>query len=321
MRFTLLLAATLLLGNHFTASAQAIEEDHDDDHRVARIPAAKNVAVSICVSSGNIIIRGWDKSEVLVDSSGEGRVDFRRRDGTEKTAPATTVDVLISDSESDDPGGRGGCSSSGDITLNVPRDARLTVRTVEGDVDVDDVGEAKVESASGTLSARKVANGVDLNTASGEVSVDEAGGRIRLRSISGGIVANDLHPRDDGDALSVNSTSGDVRLSRISLNNVEVRSISGGIYMNGPLARNARYQMTTLSGDITFVLPVNSSFHVEAKVFQGGDIVTDFPLKYTGNHQPSKILAGGSIEGTVGSGESFLNLSSHSGTVRLRKKH
>src|SRR5258708_1948527 len=210
MRFTLILAATLLLGSQFTATAQAVEVDHDDDHRVARIPAARNVGVSICVSSGNIIIRGWDKSEVLADSSGEGRIDFRRRDGTAKTAPATTVDVLISDSESEDPGARAGCSSSGDITLNVPREARLTVRTVEGDADVDDVGEAKVESASATLSARRVANGVDLNTAAGEVSVDEAGGRIRLRSISGGIVANDLHPRDDGDALSVNSTSGDV---------------------------------------------------------------------------------------------------------------
>src|SRR6266446_6161053 len=105
MRFTFILVATLLLGSQFTATAQAIEDNHDDDHRVARIPAARNVAVSICVSSGNIIIRGWDKSELLVDSSGEGRIDFRRRDGTEKTAPSTTVDVLISDSESDDPGG------------------------------------------------------------------------------------------------------------------------------------------------------------------------------------------------------------------------
>src|SRR6266436_6309301 len=105
MKFTFILAATLLLGSQFTATAQAPEDDHDDDHRVARIPAAKNVAVSICVSSGNIIIRGWDKSEVLADSSGEGRVDLRRRDGTEKTAPATIVDVLISDSENYDPGG------------------------------------------------------------------------------------------------------------------------------------------------------------------------------------------------------------------------
>ena len=58
----------------------------------------------------------------------------------------------------------------------------------------------------------------------------------------------------------------------------------------------------------------------EAKVFEGGDIVTDFPLKYSANHQASNILKGGSIQGSFGDGDASLNLRSNNGTIRLRKK-
>jgi DUF4097 and DUF4098 domain-containing protein YvlB len=315
-----LIFAILIFATAVSASARQRVTDDDNDHHVARISTTKNVVVTVCISSGNIIARGWDKNEVLIDSDSGGRVELRRRDGTEGASPASAVEAQISETDEDGHPSAPGCSSSGDVTLNVPRDARLILKTTEGDVDIDGAAEAQVESASGSMTVRNVSEGVDLNTAAGDLTVENSGGRVRLRSMSGDIVATDLKPRDAGDNLIINSASGDVRLARVGQRNVEIRSISGGISIVGPLAKGGRYQLNTVNGDISFGLPPDSSFHLSGRVFQGGDIVTDFPLKYGDTRPPSKLLKGGSIEGAFGSGDAMLDLMSNSGTIRLRKK-
>jgi DUF4097 and DUF4098 domain-containing protein YvlB len=278
------------------------------------------VVVTMCVSSGNIVTRGWDKNEVLVDSDSGERIELRRQDGSEGDTPASAVEIEISDLDDDGNPTPPGCSSNGDVTLNVPRNARLILRTIQGDVDIDGAAEAQVDSASGNMTVRNVTNGVNLNTAAGDLTVENSGGRVRLRAMSGDIVATDLKPRDAGDNLTINSASGDVRLARVGQRNVEIRSISGGVSINGPLAKGGRYQLNTVNGDISLELPPDSSFHLSGRVFQGGDIVTDFPLKYGDSKPQSKLLKGGSIDGAFGSGDAMLDLMSNSGTITLRKK-
>jgi DUF4097 and DUF4098 domain-containing protein YvlB len=315
-----LIFAILIFATAVSASARQRVTDDDNDHRIARISTTKNVEVTVCIASGNIITRGWDKNEVLIDSDGGKQVELRRRDGTEGDSPAGAVEAQISDLDEEGHPSAPGCSSTGDVTLNVPRNARLVLKTIQGDIDVDGAAEAQVESASGNMTVRNVPEGVDLNTAAGDLTVENSGGRIRLRSMSGDIFARDLKPRDPGDNLSINSASGDVRLARIGQRNVEVRSISGGVSIDGPLAKGGRYQLNTVNGDISFELPPDSSFHLSGRVFQGGDIVTDFPLKYGDSRPQSKLSKGGSIEGAFGTGDAMLDLMSTSGTIRLRKK-
>jgi DUF4097 and DUF4098 domain-containing protein YvlB len=322
MKKTRTLLFTFLLAT--MAMAVAAQEEHDEDEteqRVAQVSATQSVAVNICVGSGNVVVRGWDKNEVLVTMEDDQSVQFRRQDGTPETAPATSLEILFTNDEETSPHRMGGCSASGDLTLNVPHGAKVFLRTMEGDVDVENVGEAHVDSASGNLSARNISDGTELKTASGDVTVENAAGRLRLSSISGNVVGINLRARNPGDSVTANCISGDIRLDRVGHSKVEARTVSGEVNVNGPLARGARYDLNTSNGDITFILPKDSSFRLSAKVFQGGDVVTDFPLKYGEGQSTSKVLSGGRLEGTFGTGDASLNLVSHNGTIRLRKQH
>ncbi|MBV9959888.1 MAG: hypothetical protein JO360_15790, partial [Acidobacteria bacterium] len=103
-----------------------------------------------------------------------------------------------------------------------------------------------------------------------------------------------------------------------------VNSISGEISLTGTLARGGFYDMKTMSGDITLNMPASVNFQVTAKVSQGGEVDTDFPLKYTGetpDESAAAIISSGKITGTYGTGTapSTINLVSFSGTLRLRK--
>lgn len=90
--------------------------------------------------------------------------------------------------------------------------------------------------------------------------------------------------------------------------------------MRGPLARAGRYDVRTTSGDITLMMPGTVSFQLVAKVSEGGEIVTDFPLKYTGGVSSIGLLSAGRMVGTYGKGDATLNLTSFNGTLRLRKQ-
>jgi DUF4097 and DUF4098 domain-containing protein YvlB len=314
LNFLWLAAATLI------CSAPLHAQDDDSSQAMARIPAAQSVSVSLCVASGNIFVRGWNKGEVVASIESGGQVTLHRTDEAREGSPATSVEVLVSDDEEGPKGRVGDCSANGDITLNVPRGARISLRTLEGDIDAEGVGEARLESASGNVNARDIALGAELKSAAGDLAIENSAGKIQLATISGNVVASGLKSRYPNDSLSINSTSGDVRLGHVGYSRLEVRSISGQITVKGPLAQGAKYDLNTTNGDITLAIPSDSSFQLIAKVFKGGDIITDFPLKYTSETPPSKAIAGGRIQGTFGSGDAVLNLSSVNGTIRLRKK-
>jgi hypothetical protein len=78
--------------------------------------------------------------------------------------------------------------------------------------------------------------------------------------------------------------------------------------------------MRTTSGDVTLTMPADASFLLIAKVSEGGEIVTDFPLKYTGGASSVGLISAGRMIGTYGKGDSTINLVSFSGTLRLRKQ-
>ncbi|HEX8096428.1 MAG TPA: DUF4097 family beta strand repeat-containing protein, partial [Pyrinomonadaceae bacterium] len=80
------------------------------------------------------------------------------------------------------------------------------------------------------------------------------------------------------------------------------------------------YNFKTTSGDITFNLPENSSFKLDAQVFQGGEINTSFPLQQSGGRPAESGNTAGRLVGTYGSGDATISLASFSGTLRLRKK-
>jgi hypothetical protein len=307
------------------------------------LAADRAVTVMVCVQAGNVVVRGWERNEVRARNASDGQIELRRADTG--NAPATRIEVLASDTPDARPH-PGECGRSADLELDVPRGSNVQLKGRNGDVDVTGVATVRAETMSGTIALRDIAHGAEVSTANGDISLERAAGRVRLQTISGEIEVREAKPLEAGDDLSTKTTSGDITLEDVRHTRVEATTAAGTVMLTGALTAGGLYDLRTTNGDVTLTLPPESSFFVNARVFHGGDIVTDFPVRLlpaasvpstppvppavppTGKapkHPPqgNVMFVDGTLTGVCGKNEkggATLNLASFSGTIELRKE-
>lgn len=309
-----------------------------EEPQVRTVAADPAVVISVCLVSGNIIVTGGDRSDVNVKAEADARITLRRAENPGASTPATRLEVLVSDSTENSGRRFGECQSAVDIELEVPRGATVYAMTRDGDIDISDVSEVRAESTSGNVSVRHLARSVEATSISGDIFYEESSGRARLKSFSGSIEAINAKVVEANDFLEAKTLNGDIRLEGVEQARVEASTISGEINLRGGLARGGFYEFKTTSGDITLLMPASVSFQVNAGVARGGEIVTDFPIKYAGasssvsssasavassrasNVTSVNVATQARLVGSYGTGPAAtINLTSFSGTLRLRK--
>lgn len=339
------------------AAARGAEIKRNIEQTVAVEP---NVIVSLCIASGSITVRGWERNEVQARSGDAETIELRRATAS-TTGPASRIEVLIGDHTDGGRARAGSCGAFSDVELNVPRGAIVQLQTRDGDINVSEVAEARVETQNGDIDLQKVSRLVEARCLSGDISLKDSSGRVVMGSVSGSVEATNVRSITAGDDFDAGTVSGDVMLDGVSHAQVHAKSVSGSLNMTGPLASGGRYDFKTMSGDVTLALPADSSFKVNAKVAHGGEIVSDFTITPvddssrpkqnrmspsppspppTPNPSPAprpapSARASASVEtasplpdshgtqrlnGTFGTGNATLNLASFSGTVYLRRR-
>ncbi|MEJ7577986.1 MAG: DUF4097 family beta strand repeat-containing protein [Pyrinomonadaceae bacterium] len=280
------------------------------------ITTTASVLVTLCENGGAVTVRGWERNVVSVSNNENNRVRLRVVDGAGGSAPATKVEVLLSDSRSEGIAERASCNVSADIELNVPRGATIDVRTHSGDVQVAEVAEARIKTLSGRIDVRGASKGIDAKSTSGDIDIRESSGRVSLRTITGDIEATNAGATLASDAFEAETVSGEITLSRVTHTNVSATSVTGSLSMTGALARGGRYEFKSSTGDVVLNLPADASFRINARVTTAGTIITDFPVRYTGEQSAPSAQR---LTGVYGSGDALLNLVSYNGTVHLRR--
>jgi hypothetical protein len=324
----------------------AVEEDFAIERRADAEPKA---LVTLCLNTGDVVVRGWDRGEVRARSEESGSLKLL----TPNVRPAPRVEVLVSE-DKDVELGSGECGTTERLELMVPRGATVEVESRSGNVEVSDVSEARVRALSGDVDVRRVARSVEVSCLSGDVSVSESSGPARINSVSGAVEARNVRRLSPGDVFEAKSTSGDVTLEGVTHGQVTGTTVSGSVLYTGALARGGSYDFRTISGDVTLELPPDSSFNLHAKVVVSGDIDTDFLVKTAGVGDRTSSAPPGTpptpgpvvvvippappgskktvkvkvpkeptsarLDGTVGTGDAVVNLSSFSGSLHLRKR-
>jgi hypothetical protein len=342
-------------------AAKQRESSEEDFVLERRASADASVVVSACIETGEVVVRGWDRSEVRARADESGSLRLL----TPNAQAARSVEVLV-DMEKDAELDSGDCGSTGRIELMVPRGATVKIELRDGHVEIADVGSVRVEVLSGDVNVRRVSRSVEVSCLSGDISLSDSSGQARLSTMSGSIEARNVRTVARGDDFEAKSTSGDVTLESVAHTQVSGSTISGDVTYEGGLARGGVYEFKTHSGDVVLDLPADSSFSVHAKVVVGGDIITAFPVKTSGitsnstsvstsssmpasspvnppnvpsvpsaappappdvqkpgKHKPPKppkVPTETRLDGTVGTGDAVVTLSSFSGSVYLRKK-
>jgi hypothetical protein len=263
-----------------TAGARSARKDDDGEQKVERaIAVDPAVAVSLCVASGNISVRGWDRNQVRARSTEAVEIELAHAAETTPGAAIKKLEVAVSDKEKEKPGGK--CQAFSDIELNVPRGATVLVQTRDGDINIAEVAVAYGVTQSGNIEVDQVSRSIEVGSLGGDICLKDSSGRISASSAGGSVAATNLRPVEATDSFEVVTTSGDIELSQVTHKQINTKTVSGNLSMTGPLAPAGRYWFNSFSGNVTLAMPANSSFTLVAKVSQGGEIITDFPLKLT----------------------------------------
>lgn len=241
------------------------------------IATEANVAVSVCMISGSIRVHGWDRNEVRARSSEAAEIEFRREGQGSDTKLARKIELLIAD-EAQGVGHARSCESFSEIELDVPREATVQLQTRDSDIEVADVAVVYVSTQNGDVNIERATKAVDAGTIGGGISLRDSSGSISLHSAGGSIDASNVRPAQAGDTFEAKSLAGDITLEGVSHGQLKARTLNGSLCATGPLAKGGRYDLQTMSGDLTLTLPENSSFRVTARFSQGADIISDFPL-------------------------------------------
>lgn len=321
MRYRTLIIVPILVVSYATAMARPDKrKPKKDDQQVERSTAADpKVALSVCIGSGNIVVRGWDRNEVHARMSDGMRIEFQPSAAV-GAAPPKELNLVI------DGGRRGGknpCLPFGHLELDVPRGASVSLQGGDAEIDASGVANISINTQSGAVTVAGATRAVDINTLGGEIAVRNSRGTIKVHSVGGGIDVRDISPNMTEDVCEVGNVGGDITLAQISHRQVNVNTVGGDVSFRGTLASRGRYSFQSISGDLTLTLPPDSSFRLNATL--QGEVESDFPLKILSpegepaNNSRKHRKIPHQVEGIYGAGDAVISVSSFMGSVYLRK--
>jgi hypothetical protein len=305
--------------------------------------------VTLCVASGTLKVRGWDKDEIHVRSLDAAQIEFKRIDKTrDPTKPAGRVDVMVFD-RSGAANQRLDCQALASVEMDVPAGATVQVQTRDGDITIAGVAGAYAGSQNGDIMIERATKLVEAGSLGGSIYLKDSSGRVNLSSAGGVVEVMNVRPSMDEDTFEVGTVSGDIQLSRVSNPKVTAKTVNGTVTMTGPLAKAGYYSFTNMAGDVVLGMPHDASFRLIAKVSEKHDIISDFALKYLNETPPTppakpakspeaKGKAGPVVTPIVvqkpavvspqyvrrvnaifGTGDATISIASFGGTVRLKK--
>ena len=289
------------------------------------------VYVSLCVSSGNVKVNGWDREEVRAFVDSGSKVSFKVRETKGEDETPVWIEVLGSEvagrrfgapsiiRTNFAEGAEGvvsgaGCLSGKSIELDLPKNAGLKIKGNTDETTIDSLRWVDVNNTGGSIFVSRISNGVNAQTFRGNVTVKNSGGKMELGAINGDVIAYKTETNEIGDYLKAKTQGGSITLQAVEQRDVKVNSVSGGINFVGKLANFGRYSFDTGYGAINLVIPSETSCSVEAQY--GGYLKSELPIKVTKKGQFDTVK---SLIGQIGGGSCNLGFKTFNGSILIRK--
>lgn len=250
-----------------------------------------NPRISLINLTGQVVVKGWDKPQVhFLSTTASPRVEIDEEALPAGGGPAEKIHlnthVLDSLAAARD--------QAADYWMDVPIGSTLEIRNRQGSVQVENIqGETSVESVGATVLVKDVAGHLAVHSVGGDVKLIRSSGHVEASSITG-------------------------NLQFVSPTGLELRAntSSGTITYQGDFVPGGEYVLSNYSGNIEIFCPASSSFELEAKTVRG-KLENSLPITRK-RHAPSPLAPGYSLLGTHNTGNATVQLTSYSGTIRIR---
>ena len=252
--------------------------------------------VNVSCPGGDVIVRGSDRSQIVVKARTErGAIRFVSSGSNATLEPAASR----------------GCNDA-HFELSVPAGVHLVTSTWSGSLSVSGVkGEIDAHAQSGDVEIRDAGDDIEVETLSGDVTIEGARGAVNVHTVSGDIALTGGR----GD-VEIETVSGDMELRDVVSKQVRTNSTSGDATFAGAIVDAGRYQFETHSGELRLELPANVGAQLSLSTFSG-EIDSAFPITLTpgahgiGASQAKKLTC------NLGQGSARIIAETFSGDVTL----
>ena len=292
----------------FAAQVQEVEEKS--------FPLVEEGSVSVKNVAGEILIHAWDEEEVKMVATKWARALTERR--AEELLEAIEINITVREDSLEintefpwwkklDPTS----SVRVDYELWVPLSAEVSAQSVSGSIQVvERENDVWAKTISGTLKIEGIVGDVEAKTTSGAIEVrDVEGESILADSTSGKVTLEEIEG-----IIEAHSVSGRVKIEDSKGAAKSVRTTSSGIWVELKEITEAVSTMllTSISGDVTLLLPQDISADIEAKT-TSGRIRSEFKVMVESEIEKR------SLRGTIGEGGIKITLKTISGDISLEK--
>lgn len=213
-----------------------------------------------------------------------------------------------------------------DYTIGVPASAAVDLHSISGTVKVTGVhGSLRSETISGDVTISDAPKLEVAKTVSGNVSLTgiTTDGDLTASSVSGNVRAKGLKAR----GLDLGIISGDLSVSDVTCDRLNVKSVSGTVEYSGGIAKGGRYEINAHSGTVRLLLANPSGFELNANSFSGS-IRSELPMTIGGdsarrNDGPRgrrDVMNNHAMRATFGDGSATLVVRTFSGDIIIAKR-
>ncbi len=285
------LAAGALLAHG--ASAQAASPLPSQQHMEKHFPVAARPIVTIQnAANGRVEVKSWKNPEVVIAAS--------------QASPKVAIEM-------EQAGNRIGLTTS-----VLDKNAKAGELEASFEITVPEETELEIHTTNmGTIYVEQVYGDMTLESVSGDVHLKEVSGYIIVKTVGGSLLCLQCAGK-----LNFTSISGSAQFLQPQLNNLNVSTTSGNILYDGDFLRAGIYTMKSGMGLVEVRFSGNDSFDLNAQTTTGtvDNQAAPFlkPDSHGLKHLTSKFAK--SLAGSVNAGLAQVNLSSFSGTIRIRKR-
>lgn len=162
------------------------------------------------------------------------------------------------------------------ISAKVPHRSQASLTTAAADMKLRGrYRSVETKSASGDLTITgEIERDVVVKTVSGDIRVDQVGGALKVQSVSGDIAVAKVEG-----SIESKTVSGDVRFDSVREGTVTAQSVSGDIEVGVAPGTNLDVDAGSVSGDLSSEVPLGSDRADEAGptlIVRGKTVSGDF---------------------------------------------
>jgi DUF4097 and DUF4098 domain-containing protein YvlB len=251
---------------------------------------------------------------VTIQNAGNGRIEVKSWKNPEVVIAANHVsDKITVEMEQ-------AASRIALTTAILDRNARPAELEINFDITVPEETELEIHTTNmGTIYVEQVYGDMTLESVAGDVHLKEVSGYIIVKTVGGSLVCTQCAGK-----LNFTSISGSAQFLQPQLSNLNVVTTKGNILYDGDFLHSGLYTMKSGMGLVEVRFSGNDSFDLKAQTTTG---TVDMDAQAKNFLKPdthglkrfsSKLAK--SLTGSVNAGLAQVNLSSFSGTIRIRKR-